>query len=343
MTIGRTQVYNLGNMTPGSGGGGTTTLQLNNTLWVAKNGNDATGTRNLLSKPYLTIAAAIAAASAGDCIFVMPGTYAENITVSGGLYIYLEPGAIVSGNTTISTGTNYIDGYGQFTGTASAITFTGGASDNAYVTCFSITGGTAYAINKTGAGYFEISNCRAITAGASGTGAVYTSAGTTHIFAQVITQDALYAGTDLILFDTGTAAVLLNIDHASRANLGTRCIYSKAGNQRIYFNLVSGYVQSDGTAAVDIRTTGGIGSIKCNPASTSIAPLVLSGTNSSTKIGNMMLAVEGGTGNAAVYSAAAQTVVLNGIVASNKILGANVGYTGSGIFVLDPNMDTGNP
>lgn len=50
-------------------------LQLNNTVWVSKNGNDSTGERNNMSKPFLTISAAITAANAWDTIYVFPWTY----------------------------------------------------------------------------------------------------------------------------------------------------------------------------------------------------------------------------------------------------------------------------
>jgi len=56
-------------------------LQLQNTLIVAKNGNDTTGTRNDWELPYLTIAAAISDASNGDTIIVMPGTYNEDLVI----------------------------------------------------------------------------------------------------------------------------------------------------------------------------------------------------------------------------------------------------------------------
>jgi len=73
--------------TPPVGGG----VTVNNTVFVSKNGNNATGARNDWSKPFLTIQAALAAALAGDTVFIFPGTYAEavvmpdkdNITIRG--------------------------------------------------------------------------------------------------------------------------------------------------------------------------------------------------------------------------------------------------------------------
>ena len=53
-----------------------------NTLTVdAVYGNDAAGAAEPYTKPFLTIGAALSAASAGQLVFVNPGTYTESITV----------------------------------------------------------------------------------------------------------------------------------------------------------------------------------------------------------------------------------------------------------------------
>lgn len=58
--------------------------ELDNSVYVAKNGNDTYGLRNDSGKPFLTIGAAIAASLAGDVIFVSPGTYEEEgLTLAG--------------------------------------------------------------------------------------------------------------------------------------------------------------------------------------------------------------------------------------------------------------------
>lgn len=58
-------------------------------------GNDATGTRNRLDLPFLTIAAAEAAAQPGDTIVIWPGTYAEGkLGTLAGTYLLL--GATIS-------------------------------------------------------------------------------------------------------------------------------------------------------------------------------------------------------------------------------------------------------
>jgi hypothetical protein len=78
-----------------SGGGGLTELAIQNTIYVSKNGNDATGTRNLWNLPFLTIAGAKAVAQAGDCIYVFAGTYNEgsNDVIESDVKYYFELGA----------------------------------------------------------------------------------------------------------------------------------------------------------------------------------------------------------------------------------------------------------
>lgn len=61
-------------------------------------GNDATGTRNRLDLPFLTIAAAEAAAQPGDTIVIWPGTYTEDNLAQGltNLTYYLLGGIIAA-------------------------------------------------------------------------------------------------------------------------------------------------------------------------------------------------------------------------------------------------------
>lgn len=71
--------------------GSYTGTTINNCAFVAKNGSDGTGTVGRLDLPYLTIAAAYAAISAGQTVVVYPGDYqfAASLTLVTDKHIYL--------------------------------------------------------------------------------------------------------------------------------------------------------------------------------------------------------------------------------------------------------------
>jgi hypothetical protein len=81
-----------------------------NVLYVARNGNDATGKRNRLDLPYLSITAAKNASQSADLIYVFPGNYNETDLASTNLNYYFAPGAIV--NYTGSNRPAIFDDYG---------------------------------------------------------------------------------------------------------------------------------------------------------------------------------------------------------------------------------------
>jgi hypothetical protein len=59
-------------------------IRQGNTVHVSKEGNDFTGLRNSITRPFLTISAAIAKSQAGDQILVAPGLYPEEgLDISG--------------------------------------------------------------------------------------------------------------------------------------------------------------------------------------------------------------------------------------------------------------------
>lgn len=57
------------------GPSGTSNVPIGNSVFVSKIGSDATGTRDNMSLPFVTIQGALAAAQTGDTIFVFPGDY----------------------------------------------------------------------------------------------------------------------------------------------------------------------------------------------------------------------------------------------------------------------------
>jgi hypothetical protein len=69
------------------GGGGSTTIATAPTMiYVSKSGNDATGTKGDITKPYLTLTAANAVASKLDVVYVYPGTYTEQLIIKDSVY-----------------------------------------------------------------------------------------------------------------------------------------------------------------------------------------------------------------------------------------------------------------
>jgi len=128
------------------GGGGITSLTIENTVYVSKNGNDGTGVRNDMSKPFLTIAGANTVAQAGDCVYVFSGSYSETgDTFLDQVYYNLEPNAVVTNTGTalvfddgVTPKIIYIFGQGQ-------LICSGGVCVNlavstAYIECFSMQG-----------------------------------------------------------------------------------------------------------------------------------------------------------------------------------------------------------
>ena len=110
---------------------GTNTI-VSNTVFVSTLGNDSTGSRTNMGKPFLTLEAALSAATSGDTIVVFPGSYTVTTTGTTGLAKdgvswYFNPNTNVTKSTSGSlfvisgfTGSFNILGYGNFTCNGSA-------------------------------------------------------------------------------------------------------------------------------------------------------------------------------------------------------------------------------
>ena len=94
-----------------------------NSVWVDKvNGNDSTGARGSLSTPFLTCAAAKTAATAGDTVFVLPGSYTDNRLNKDGVNWHFFNGAVITNasgayyifDDSAATGTFNVTGQGVF-------------------------------------------------------------------------------------------------------------------------------------------------------------------------------------------------------------------------------------
>jgi hypothetical protein len=120
-----------GGVTGGVGGGGGG-VEWTNTVWVAANGNDSTGARGDLSKPFLTLGAAKTNAISGDTIFVMPGTWDEMDLLKDGVNWHFFPGARVR--------------------------YTGDYTGSSATAVFDASGGGTFVCSITGCGDFETTN-----------------------------------------------------------------------------------------------------------------------------------------------------------------------------------------
>jgi hypothetical protein len=122
-------------------------VPLTNSVWVAKNGSDSTGTRGDPAKAYLTLRGAWTNAVSGDTIFVMPGTYNEKNLLKNGVNWHFFSGAVVN-----------------YTGAANGSVFDdGGNGANAAVTS-TITGSGVFTnAGSAGWGVVSIENASAVT------------------------------------------------------------------------------------------------------------------------------------------------------------------------------------
>jgi len=98
----------------------TAVLTTTNINWVDKAGDNGTALPNRLDLPYLTIAAALAAAAPGDAVIVRPGTYAESglsvptdvvLQSEGGWTVTTISGAAVTGTRVTVAAGGKLDGF----------------------------------------------------------------------------------------------------------------------------------------------------------------------------------------------------------------------------------------
>jgi len=107
------------------------TVNPQNYLYVAKNGSDNNAGTG--EDPFLTIQAAINAASSGTTVFVFPGNYAENITFKAGVNISspIKFGVYISGNHIANyAGTVVLDNVTLTSSTGVTLTMSGTTAEN---------------------------------------------------------------------------------------------------------------------------------------------------------------------------------------------------------------------
>lgn len=185
----------------GSGGGAVTLAQQ---LFVAKNGNDASGDGSL-SKPYLTISRALTDANAGAAntyyrINVSPGTYIENLSITKQRILIVGASTApdqlfttVQGTVTVNNATS-TDRFSDVMGFSGLLITSTAASP-----AFTITGAGSYQVN--------IDNCY-ITTNQTGQNAIYCNATNVnrpiiYLRNSVVTKVTAGATVAVILLDRG--------------------------------------------------------------------------------------------------------------------------------------------
>lgn len=129
-----------------------TSINVANTLFVSKDGNDSTGLRERFDKHFLTITAAQTSAVSGDTIIIYPGTYTDTSLGKNGITYHFMTGANI--NTTgqifyvVTPMSLNITGYGSFTSDNKMFRFAAAGTFN--VTCLNITQTGAYGVEAVG-------------------------------------------------------------------------------------------------------------------------------------------------------------------------------------------------
>lgn len=150
--------------------------------WVAPSGtwpytHILTVSPTNINAQYTTIALAYAAASAGDAIWIDPGTYAETLTIAKAIYIFAIQGSVTISDTLTITAAAYIEGI-NVTHTASAARGYVCSAAAHLIDCTATISGssTARAVEVT-AGNVQVSGGNYSAAGAGTSYEVYVSGG----------------------------------------------------------------------------------------------------------------------------------------------------------------------
>jgi len=268
----------------GGGGGGLSSVNIQNTLYVAKNGNDTTGTRNDLAKPYLTIAGATADASLGDCIYVFRGSYTETSadTFGSGFFYYLEPNVTVVNDTTAliqdssTAKTITIFGYGDITCLLQPCISLTNPSSNLRLQCNNISSGNQVMVfsgNKleldcqdiscnlsgltyTGSSddsYINFNNC-VMSSTSTLTWRISHASGTLRIRGKYYEQDFARVGGDpFTTVMTSDARLTIKIDEFNVKSGGFSGNFDTTGNGVAVYNMLK-----KGGSAFDFGTDAGV-------------------------------------------------------------------------------------
>lgn len=311
-----------------------------NTLHVMKSGNDATGARHRLDLPYLTIAAALADAVAGDRVYVWPGTYSEAITAVNGVDIY-RLGATLSSPTgagyLIDAGTGQsftLDGWGPLLDDDNGVAYVAGGGSVVIYGSMESTNGPGAEVSGAGS---TLTIHGSITA--SGIAANANNSGTLTITGNVTSSGA----NGVTVASSAVCTINGNITgQAEGALLGNLATFTAFGNINGRTRgidcdratvVVTGDVNSQNDEGVYVNTNGGSVLINGNVSSQGIEGISC-GNGTLTVTGNVTFS--GGGGHASTCDGGAVDIYGDAIIQVGGA-GSTIGTT-SGTTLVRGNV-----
>jgi hypothetical protein len=200
----------------------------NNLLYVAKNGNDTSGTGSI-NAPYLTIQAAIYAA-AGDTattIILAPGSYVENLTIANVENSLNITGSglaesAINGNIAISGTSNNIE-FDNFRISTGRVTH----SATGYWSVLNLRFSANTGITKTSSSTIKIFNT---DLGAAGTGNILLQGGKTNIYNSQIFNVQVSGATTEVNFLQCDTVILPTVTAGNVNFIDTNIVSSGTGN-----------------------------------------------------------------------------------------------------------------
>jgi|SRR5215831_2880235 len=251
-----------------------------------------------------TIASALTAASSGDTIFIMPGTYTENLTLKAGvdLVAWIPNGysgnVIINGNCTFSTaGTVTISGIRLQTNSGNCVTVSGSVASilnlqDCYINCSNNTG-ISYSSSSASSGVFifnsrgDIGTTGIALFSSSGVGQIkfincsFTNTGSssTASTASAGTINAAYSGFPFPITTSSTAAIALHYCIVDGSGTNTIALtHGGSGASEVNFSYFGGGTASSISVGATLTIVG------CEVNSSNANPITGAGTINYTPV-----------------------------------------------------------
>lgn len=202
------------------------------TIVVSTTGNDTAGAASPYAAEFLTIQAAMTAATAGDSVLVRPGSYAmaNYVLLKTGVGIHFLPGAIVTaqaGNVLFYDGavakTTRITGHGQFICNGGSLLVEADASSFLHLECEKVSGNTTAALIQPAGSAATIS----LLARSIDTVGDLVAVGATDAIVTVRAETIVCGGTGVVAHATGTGPAKIVIE-ATRSITGAQILVDAA-------------------------------------------------------------------------------------------------------------------